>query len=86
MNLDDAARATRKYSVVPPILGNEYWRVIQHSDPTYTDVCFNSPYDAQAACDRMNLRAALEAIRGFGGPFAPDYEMVIDAIIEEVGK
>ena len=95
MNIDEAARATRKYSVVPPILGNEYWRVIQHSDPTYTEVCFNSPYDAQAACDRMNLRAVLEAIRepsetmvntGYYSSLGQreTYQTMIDALVAEV--
>lgn len=86
MNVDEAALATRAFYIEWNGLKDaKVWQVFT-PEHVAASRGFNSRDDAQAACDRMNLRAVLEAIRGFGGPFAPDYEMVIDAIIEEVGK
>ena len=85
MNIDDAARATRWYWISGST-SCDGWIIMDDVRRLPGGREYATSEEAQAACDRMNLRAVLDAIRGFGGPFAPDYEMVIDAIIEEVGK
>ena len=66
MNIDEAARATRKYSVYHAP-GEHYW--IVSSAPSVSQMrdfrikaALPSEREAQAACDRMNLLAVLEAI------------------------
>lgn len=66
MNIDDAARATRKFELA--VINDEYFvapfRIRRSAmDETMTVAGPLSCAEAQAACDRMNLRAVLGAIR-----------------------
>lgn len=74
MNIDDAARATRKYKME--------WMACDNGS-VIEFVSSDSP-DNQAACDLLNLRAVLAAIRDTS--LDSHRRAVLDAIIEEVGK
>ena len=59
----EAARATRKYEVTMTKndqSGDVFWNAVRGSTHIYQ---FNCRDDAQDACDRLNLLAALEALR-----------------------
>lgn len=63
MNIDEAARATRAFYIEWNGLKDaKVWQVFT-SEHVAASRGFNSRDDAQAACDLMNLRAVLEAIR-----------------------
>ena len=97
MNIDEAARATRAFYIEWNGLKDaKVWQVFT-SEHVAASRGFNSRDDAQAACDRMNLRAVLEAIRepsetmmdaGIerveGGEPDVIYNAMIDALIAEV--
>ena len=63
MNIDEAARATRGFYIEWNGLKDaQVWQVFT-SEHVAASRGFNSRDDAQAACDRLNLIAVLEAIR-----------------------
>lgn len=74
MNIDKAARATRKYKME--------WMAFDNG--SVIEFFSSDSPDNQAACDRLNLRAVLEAIRDTS--LDSHRRAVLDAIIEEVGK
>lgn len=84
MNIDEAARATRGYFVMPGQEGDPDGLYVLHEDDSSVEMRFSSYDEAQAACDRMNLRAVLEAIRD--ASLDSHRRAVLDAIIAEVGK
>ena len=88
MNIGDAARATRKYSVYHAP-GEHYWIVspapsVSQMRDFRIKAALPSEREAQAACDRLNLIAVMEAIRDTS--LDSHRRAVLDAIIEEVGK
>lgn len=64
MSIDDAARATRKYWSAPHWEYQDvYFADHAGCDPENVGALYGSCAEANAACDRMNLLAVLEAIR-----------------------
>ena len=64
MNIDEAARATRKYWSAPHWEYQDvYFADHAGGDPENVGALYGSCAEAQAACDRLNLLAVLEAIR-----------------------
>lgn len=64
MNIDKAARATRKYWSAPHWEYQDvYFADHAGCDPENVGALYGSCAEAQAACDRLNLLAVLEAIR-----------------------
>ena len=64
MNIDEAARATRKYWSAPHWEYQDvYFAHHAGCDPENVGALYGSWAEAQAACDRLNLLAVLEAIR-----------------------
>ncbi len=98
MNIDEAARATRKYWSAPHWeYQDTYFAAHEGYDPENVGELYGSCAEANAACDRMNLRAVLEAIRepseamvdtGHYSSFGQreTYQAMIGALIAEVGK
>ena len=85
MNIDEAARATRKYWSAPHWEYQDvYFADHAGCDPENVGALYGSWAEAQAACDRLNLLAVLEAIRDTS--LDSHRRAVLDAIIEEVGK
>lgn len=86
MNIDEAARATRAffYSSWNGLWDAKVWQVFTSSEHVAASKGFSSRDEAQAACDRLNLRAVLEAIRDTS--LDSHRRAVLDAIIEDVGK
>lgn len=98
MSIGESAKATRRYVFWRS--SDDFWSV--GIDGIGNAVAqFRSPVEAQAACDRLNLLAVLEAIReptermvaaarraGYGAEFcAPiEWRAMIDAAIKEVRK
>lgn len=94
MNIDEAARATRKYWSAPHWKYQDvYFADHAGCDPENVGALYGSCAEAQAACDRLNLLAVLEAIREPSEAMAYSslgqremYQAVIDALIDEVEK
>ena len=64
MNIDEAARATRKYWSAPHWEYQDvYFADHAGCDPENVGALYGSWAEAQAACDRLNLLTVLEAIR-----------------------
>ncbi len=101
MNIDKAAWATRAffYSSWNGLWDAKVWQVFTSSEHVAASKGFSSRAEAQAACDRLNLLAVLEAIRepseaavraGYDAfedgyvAIRPRLKAVIDALIAEV--
>lgn len=98
MSIDEAAKATRRYAVTRTDFAE--W-VVGTAEPYGTEFPrFQSFDEAQSTCDRLNLRAVLEAIRepseemiaatfhpGKRGPLYADvdWRKMIDHLIAQCG-
>ena len=88
MNIDEAARATRKYWSAPHWEYQDvYFADHAGCDPENVGALYGSWAEAQIACDRLNLLAVLEAILRLGDTeraFSRDFVRTVEALIAEV--
>jgi hypothetical protein len=83
MSIGDAARATRIYH---PALLNCVWWAERTDTHTFALSSFDAEAAAQAACDRLNLAAVLDALRGVLSDALQMAAMVDDGTSEAAGE